>query len=108
MTETPQEPPPTDAKPPPIVVGVQGFDGLRRQGEATVNWDKLCRLPTFQMFIEERDPNTMGIPSDAFAAQRAQAMCAAAGSADALIADYEAWHADKGFWPHETPYGVPR
>ncbi len=98
----------TQPKPTAMVIGAQGFDGLRRHGEQTVDWAALCRLPPFQRFIETKRQNPMGIASDKFAVEVAHALCAEAGGPEALIAEYEAWHAATGMWPHETPYGRPR
>lgn len=104
--QAPAAAPNAEPKPPPIMVGVQGFDGMKRPADA-VDWIALCRNPVFQMFIEEREPNGLQIQSDRYAAERAQAAIGAIG-ADAFQAEYEAWHAAKGCWPHETPYGRPR
>lgn len=92
-------------KPPAQVMGVQGFDGLKRQGEANIDWRHLCGLPPFQMWVEECEPNVMGIPSDQFAAERIMAKLGAGTEPKALFDGYAKWHKAKGAWPNETPMG---
>ena len=94
----------TETKPPPIIVGVQGFNATRSGAEPRKQIQNLCRLPTFQMWIEEGEPNHAGIRADQYAAERAMRRFAARGI-DATLDEYERWHAAKGAWPNETPYG---
>lgn len=65
----------------------------------------LAKLPPFQMFIQEREPDPMVRDSARYAVDRSFA--SGAHYRD-LIKEYEKWHSEKGLWPHETPYGRPR
>ena len=82
------------AKPPPIRVGVEGFEGTLfsdrppAQAVPPINPLQLAGLPAFEMFAAERRV----APKDAvFDLQ--------------LVGDYARWHAEKGQWPLETPWG---
>lgn len=78
-------------KPPPIVVGVQGFVATRSAIDETpaapaIDWARLLELPAFSMFLAER-----GEPAQQ--------------TLD-FYALYCQWHEAKGYWPNETPMGV--
>lgn len=81
------------AKPPPIRIGVEGFEAtLYSQGLPSpvppISPYQLASLPAFEMFAAERgvDPkNAVFEPQ--------------------LVGDYMTWHAEKGQWPLETPWG---
>ena len=81
----------TQDKPPPLRVGVSGFNAfevkLAAQPER-IDWLRLEELPAFQMFLAETR-------------QKAQR------SAD-FYDQYCQWHANKGYWPNETPMGELR
>lgn len=80
------------AKPPPIRVGVEGFEGTlfseKQPMPPPIDPYRLAALPTFEMFAAERGVN----PKEAV-------------FEPGLLADYECWHAEKGLWPLETPWG---
>lgn len=92
------------AKPPPIVVGVQGFDAHRRGGDGA-DWARLCRLPPFQLFVESLLPG-QDLPSDQQALLVVKS-ARASGEDGQLLDAYIAWHAASGKWPNETPFGDP-
>jgi len=93
-------------QPPAQVVGVEGFESTKRMGD-NIDWPRLCRLPPFQMFVEEHAPNALGVPADRYAMRYTAEQCTAKGG-EAFYAEYVAWHGAKGHWPHETPDGRPR
>ena len=93
-------------KPPPQVLGVSG---IAEQPivihDAKINWAMVAALPPFQMFLAERDgPNQTGKNSQQWATGVAMRLAAAVND-QALFDEYAAWHAAKGYWPHETPLG---
>lgn len=79
-------------KPPPIRVGVSGFNAFAAKPGApagqAIDWQRLEDLPAFQMFLAETR-------------QKAQR------SAD-FYDQYCRWHGNKGYWPNETPMGELR
>ncbi len=78
-------------KPPPIRVGVSGFNAFEAKLAAQperIDWLRLEGLPAFQMYLGETRQ----------AAQR---------SLD-FYDQYCQWHANKGYWPNETPMGELR
>ena len=79
-------------KPPPIRVGVSGFSAFEAKPGApagqAIDWQRLEGLPSFEMFLAETR-------------QKAQR------SAD-FYDQYCQWHANKGYWPNETPMGELR
>lgn len=77
-------------KPPPIRVGVEGFVAFEAKPDAPVqaiDWPRIAGLPAFQMFMAERHQAGDVQPSPV------------------LYDEYCQWHADKGYWPNETPTG---
>ena len=93
-------------KPPPRVLGVAG---IAEQPivihDPKINWAMVAALPPFQMFLAERDgPNQTGQNSQQWATGVAMRLAAAVND-QALFDEYAAWHAAKGYWPHETPLG---
>lgn len=96
----------TDKKPPPQVLGVSGIAETPIVVSSPVlNWAVIAALPPFQMFITERDgPNQTGKNSQEWATEVALRLAARAGD-QVLFDEYAAWHAAKGYWPGETPFG---
>lgn len=91
-------------KPPTQGVGVQGFVAFEAKPAepiAPAEWTKLVQLPPFQMFAAEKSPNISDADSMAHAIVYVQAN---GGGADIAQA-YAKWHAEKGYWPNETPMG---
>ena len=81
----------TQDKPPTLRVGVSGFNAFEAKPAAQperIDWLRLEGLPAFQMFLAETR-------------QKAQR------SAD-FYDQYCQWHANKGYWPNETPMGELR
>ncbi len=91
-------------KPAPLRVGVTGINavqfGAAPERPKRPPIDFIVRLPPFEMFAAEK----LGVPGNAVA-QRAVRNLAAEPS---VLDEYETWHAAKGRWPAETPYGVLR
>lgn len=89
-------------KPPAQTLGVTGIESLRVT-DTTIDYSKLVTLPPFQMFMVEQrlvSPEFAGQPSyyqQSFTATRMEE----------LYHEYARWHAEKGYWPNETPMGVP-
>lgn len=76
-------------KPPPILIGAQGLDGAAiGPGPARPSPQRIAGLPAFGMFAAEkrRDPRALVNEPSA-------------------LDEFEAWHANKGYWPNETPWG---
>ena len=94
------------AKPPAQVLGVAGIEAAPIIiHDAKINWATVAALPPFQMFLAERDgPNQTGQNSQQWATGVAMRLAAAVND-QALFDEYAAWHAAKGYWPHETPLG---
>lgn len=92
-------------KPPTQVAGVVGIAAtpitMNEPQAKTIDWPAIAALPPFQMFAAERMRNTSGKDSMEHALDYVRGM----GSAPDVLQAYEAWHADKGYWPNETPYG---
>lgn len=101
--------PPIKVKPPPQIAGVTGIaatpvtmnEAPRDDG---VDWLRLVALPPFQMFAAERVRNTSG--GDAIV--HATDFIKAQGVGHRVFEDYTQWHAEKGYWPNETPLGEPK
>lgn len=95
------------SKPPTQIAGVQGFVAFEAKPTRTVEdsvWRRLIELPPFQMFAAEQMPNTKGYDSVAHAVEFIQSRAAS----PAIVAEYETWHAQKGYWKDETPIGEPK
>lgn len=94
-------------KPPPQVLGVGGMAAPEIVIHSPkVNWALVAGLPPFQMYLAECDgPNQTGENSHAWATAAAMRL-AGAGGDEALIEAYSVWHAAKGYWPGETPFGA--
>ena len=91
-----------DTKPEPIRVGVEGI--APKPFELTparqrIDWAHLFGLPPFQMYAVER----IGKPHDEIMAWMPE--WANKQDPQALYDDYCQWHAQKGYWPGETPMG---
>lgn len=94
-----------EEKPPTQGVGVQGFNAFATPADEPppTNWNALVQLPAFGMFIAERprfrgevNPSTIGDYLKSIEHKR---------EFDVLYTDYCKWHAEKGYWPNETPMG---
>ena len=103
------EPAAQPAKPPPQVLGVGGMAAPEIVNRIpAIDWALIAALPPFQMFIAERDgPNQTGENSHFWATGVAMRLAAAVND-QALLEEYSAWHAAKGYWPGETPLGAPK
>ena len=109
----------TKKKPPTQTAGVAGIAAIPivitpEQKEQTIDWAKLCELPTFQMFAIEREPSLNGAfeyvrgENDSVALwEKCEPLNAwlTSHEPEDLYKQYCAWHAAKGHWPNETPMG---
>ena len=87
------------SKPEPIRVGVQGFVAFEAKPEQPpepIDWLRLCGLPPFRMFAEERSGKPIYNLHDWLQSHN---------DAQSLYAEYCQWHEAKGYWPNETPFG---
>lgn len=93
-------------KPPPIIVSAGGIAPKTSDDTPApdpVDWGALVMHPPFQMFIEEqRPPSTRG---DDFNSADYAAHVLQRSASDQLLQAYQHWHAAKGYWPDETPFG---
>lgn len=94
----------TDAlKPPPIVVAPSGIEAKPvHTPDGQLDLARLCRYPPYQMYVEEREPNFVGMPADAYAQQRTQ-QAIHRGELPQWLEKYVAWHSAKGYWKGEDP-----
>ncbi len=93
----------TETKPPPIIIAPGGIEAkpVNTTDEApNIGW--LCRYPPYQMYVEEREPNLVGLPADVYAQQRTQ-QAMTRGELPMWLERYVAWHAAKGYWKGENP-----
>jgi hypothetical protein len=98
----------SDAKPPTLVIGVRGIEsstpGARAlESPRDVNAFLLAKLPPFQMFAREMAEARDSPGGDA--EEQALSFIARQDDFDALFARYARWHAGKGLWPNESPWG---
>ena len=98
-------------KPEPIRVGVEGItpnpimmheDPTQAQAQAAAEIQRLAVLPPFQMFAAERMRNTSRHDSE----QHAANFLRSRGAGLDVLEEYVRWHAAKGYWPNETPFGA--
>lgn len=93
------------SKPEPIRVGVEGI--APKPIELTperprIEWERLFGLPPFQMFAAERMRNMSRHDSE----QHAANFLRSRGTGLDVLEEYVRWHAEKGYWPNETPFGA--
>lgn len=91
-------------KPPPQVMGVTGIEAkplVMNEPEGDINWGRATAFPPFQMFAAEQMRNTSGKDSLHHAGDFVREQ----GGSQALLDAYVAWHAAKGYWPGESPFG---
>lgn len=91
-------------KPPTQIAGVVGISATPITMNEAFPWTLIAGLPPFQMFAAERMRNTSGKDSMGRALEYVRAL---GGGSDVLQA-YEEWHAAKGYWPNEDPFGRVR
>ena len=80
------------SKPPTQIAGVQGIAATRFPADEVIQKrlrNRLAGLPPFQMFAAEKRqlPTALVLQDDA-------------------VQEYMSWHAAKGYWPNETPFGA--
>lgn len=91
------------SKPEPIRVGVEGIAPAPTPARAErIDWTRLIGLPPFQVFAAERMRNT----SRHDAEQHAKNFLHSRGLGQDVLDEYMLWHAGKGYWPNETPFGA--
>ena len=91
------------AKPPTQVAGVVGIASTpitMNEPPQAIDWARLVTLPPFQMFAAERVRNADGADSQEHARGVIRDLHQAG-----LFEAYAQWHAAKGYWPGEDPYG---
>lgn len=97
-------------KPETIRVSAEGIESrpiTMNEPDMGVNWERLSRLPPFQMYVAETEPAPEGEDSEQWALKVALRH-KAEGASDHLYENYCQWHRDKGYWPSETPTGERR
>lgn len=97
-----------EKKPPTQTAGVSGIDAHGAMGDAPsnptvppVNWQRLIRLPAFELFVSEQSGQSAGSSADNWVRTRRHTLSDAV-----LYQQYSDWHKDKGFWPNESPDGL--
>lgn len=91
-------------KPPTQIASVAGIAPkpiTMNEPQDAVQWEKLIRLPPFQMFAAERMVNVAGNDAE----NHAKAFVSAHGFGLSVYDDYCQWHRAKGYWPNESPMG---
>lgn len=103
-TEAPAEAP--KPKPPTQGVGVVGIEDIPivLTPEKKVNWHLVGSLPPFQMYVASLVPVPADRDSQTWAIEYATRTGAQRGD-EALLNAYCEWHAAKGYWPKESPFG---
>src|SRR5690606_27815414 len=103
-----------EKKPPTQVAGVQGFSAFEAKPTEPlrIDWQRLCSLPPFQMYVVERGYLSQGEIEMLTGVQGPNAMRVmqnlvfrSGNDINALYDDYCQWHAAKGYWPNEDPLG---
>lgn len=95
-------------KPDPIRVSAEGiapkpitmYEDPAQAASAEIQ--RLPFLPPFQMFAAERMRNISRHDSE----QHAANFLRSRGAGADVLDEYARWHAAKGYWPNETPFGV--
>ena len=91
-----------DTKPEPIRVGVEGIAPKPIEltpARQRIDWMRLMGLPPFQMFAAEKGANMSGSLGEWLKG------LILGGGEQELYDEYCRWHAQKGYWPGETPMG---
>ena len=94
-------------KPDPIRVSAEGIAPKpitmhEEPAQAAAEIQRLPFLPPFQMFAAEQMRNT----SRHDAEQHAKNFLHSRGLGQDVLDEYMLWHAGKGYWPNETPFGA--
>lgn len=95
----------TNQKPPPMAIGVAGFNAFATPSDDSkidwaVRWHHLLSLPPFEMYLSEKTGN-----EDRQAWKDWLEKEIIAKGDDTAYLDYATWHAEKGYWVGETPMG---
>lgn len=105
MTDSDKTKATREKKPPNQTARVGGINAYGGMGEMAspseyIDWNKLVRLPSFEMFVFEESGQHTGSSADEWVAARR------AGMGDKSLYDlYAKWHKEKGYWTDETPMG---
>lgn len=94
-------------KPEPIRISAQGIEAkpvTMNEPVPVIDWRALAALPPFQMFVHERSPCPVDADSERWATQYVERFIRDV-DAETLLEKYKQWHADKGYWPNESPLG---
>ena len=104
-------------KPPTQVAGVEGIAPkpiVLTPEPNNIDWARISELPPFQMFAVEREPKLSRVLESRGESNHRPERFMDSEQAIAWMAQYEPddlyqqycdWHAAKGYWPNETPYG---
>lgn len=94
-----------NTKPPAQVMAPAGIDGFKPMGgSGAIDVERLARHPPYQSYVVSREPNLIGATGDAYALQRTMAAIDR-GELEAWLSKYEQWHAERGYWVGEDPWG---
>ncbi len=85
--------------------GIAAFGAMGTEHAPAIDLAALCRLPPYQMYVAEREPNHAGADAERYALDRT-AHAQARGELHWWLDRYVAWHAEKGCWWGESPFGL--
>lgn len=97
------------SKPPTQVAGVVGIASMpvtMNEPSRTIDWARLVTLPPFQMWAAQRMATLH--PGGRNSEEHARDVVQRLGMGPGVFADYADWHAAKGYWPNEDPFGRTR
>lgn len=107
MTDNDKPKPLRKKKPPTQTAGVTGIDSHGAMGDAPsnptappINWQRLTRLPAFELFVSEQSGQSAGSSADNWVRTRRHTLSDAV-----LYQQYSEWHKEKGLWAGESPIG---
>lgn len=94
------------SKPPTQVAGVSGIASTpvtMNEPPQSIDWARLVTLPPFQMWAAQRMAtlHAGGRNSEEHARDVVQRL----GMGREVFEKYAVWHAAKGYWPNEDPFG---
>lgn len=103
-------------RPPPIIVGVSGIEARSDMVEApepqsAVDWFRLFRLPSFEMFLDECVIRSAGMDDLNIKQEYTNQFMRALKDMSLepqrmeLFEQYQAWHTVKGYWSNEDCFG---
>ncbi|HEL5400141.1 TPA: hypothetical protein UOJ25_000216 [Stenotrophomonas maltophilia] len=87
--------------------GISAFGAMGAEFASALDLAAVCRLPPYQMYVAEREPNHTGADAERYAMERT-AHAQGRGELQRWLDCYVAWHAEKGCWRSESPFGEAR